>query len=236
MQSTLAIRPVPLGPQTPCHQHLGKPHDPMVRAIMTFVAGRDRGKSWNRSGVPNHAQTLESSRARAFHGRMRIFSCDIDARRCVPLEADAFPSRLRPPSPMSRSTASVRITRCPRCLIRDSVCLPNVEGPIFAAEAHRDLCAPKETSIWTFSLAQRWKAPITQYPHRCDSVLFAQEVRPSTNTLSRSKFHRLHQLASSTARPAHLIAILSRRAAATPPGCYRSTIQSQFSRIRLWCH
>ena len=43
MQSALAIRPVPLGPQTPCHQHLGKPHDPMVRAIMTFVAGTRRG-------------------------------------------------------------------------------------------------------------------------------------------------------------------------------------------------
>ena len=56
MQSALAIRPVPLGPQTPCHQHLGKPHDPMVRAIMTFVAGTRRRDFPNWSNVRTHAQ------------------------------------------------------------------------------------------------------------------------------------------------------------------------------------
>ena len=77
MQSALAIRPVPLGPQTPCHQHLGKPHDPMVRAIMTFVAGRRWGDLPDRSIMRTSAQScagIESPRARVpKYGRMRFF-------------------------------------------------------------------------------------------------------------------------------------------------------------------
>ena len=73
-------------------------------------AGRRWGEFSDSSIVRPCAQSrseIEFPRARApYYGRTRIFSFDSAARRCAPVEGAAFPRRLRPPSLMSRCTAS----------------------------------------------------------------------------------------------------------------------------------
>ena len=44
-------RPAPIGESAPCDPRPGKSHGPMLRAVVTFVAGRRRGDFWNRSHV-----------------------------------------------------------------------------------------------------------------------------------------------------------------------------------------
>ena len=119
MQSALAIRQVPLGPQTPCHQHLGKPHDPMVRAIMTFVAETRCRDICDSSPVRTHAHArveLESVRARGLYTpRFKFAFATVLRAAALPSKLKCFPAaygaRKKAPSPVPRLKPTARAHR-----------------------------------------------------------------------------------------------------------------------------
>ena len=88
-----------------------RPQSQASRANVMNVAERSRGDFPNPSFMRTHAQSraeIESPRARGPYSRMGIFCYDKAARRCAPVEAEAFPNRLRPTSITEWGTDSVR--------------------------------------------------------------------------------------------------------------------------------
>ena len=60
-------RPVPIEDSSRCDRRPAKSHAPMLRAVVTFVAGRGRGNFWASSLMRTPAQTrvvIESLRVR----------------------------------------------------------------------------------------------------------------------------------------------------------------------------
>ena len=128
-------RPAPVEDSSRCDRRLGKSHDAMLRAVVTFVAGRRRGDWLDRSHVRTRAQPRAEvecrARTRSSLGPAQIVSEDNAALGCAPLIPDAFPGRLRPSLGTSPNTTSVHPRRNPQLVAPDSF-----SGPGYPSQRH----------------------------------------------------------------------------------------------------